>query len=70
MDAIHELLKRVVPGTVPPIETIRVWRAYDRALVRSWAEREFVRQQFGTKGNPSVATPFVMRLWSAAHPAL
>lgn len=64
-DAIHALLSRVMQIPAPPAKTVAAWRAYDRALVRSWAERELVRQQFGHKGNPSVTTPFVIRIWIA-----
>lgn len=60
-DAIHRLLVHVMsPGPAPTVHVIGAWRAYDRALVRSWAERELARKMFGHRGNPHVATPFVM----------
>ena len=64
-DAIHSLLEHVMrPMPAPPVRLIVGWRAYDRALVRSWAERELVRLTFGHRGNPAVATPFVLRMYT------
>lgn len=55
--ALWRLLVAVMGESAPRAVVLADWKAYDRALVRHWAERELARRTVGADGCPSLAVP-------------
>jgi hypothetical protein len=61
MLALWRLLVVVMGTAAPAAPVLAAWPAYDRALVRRWAERELARKTVGAEGAPALRLPEVLQ---------